>query len=59
VTPQQAQELADLIDELASEHAQVYHCVHEANHHGGVEYPSIVDDIKARLVRLLESVHAG
>lgn len=52
VTPSQAQELADLIDELARERASEA-VDREADRD---ESPSYA---KAKLVKLLESIHAG
>jgi hypothetical protein len=46
VTPQQAQELAELIDKLAMAHALR-------------ATPGLIESIVARLAKLLESVHAG
>jgi hypothetical protein len=59
VTPQQAQELADVFDELAKERADDARDSHENIYHGDYGHRSTAEAVKARLAKLLESVHAG
>jgi hypothetical protein len=61
MTPQQAQELAHVIRELARELSWTAVIGHERDYHGsGVHAgPDGIDDLTARLAKLLESVHAG
>jgi hypothetical protein len=59
VTPRQAQELADLIDELASERGGEAVSEHEAINHDVPEPKNYTAELVARLAKLLESVHAG
>jgi hypothetical protein len=60
VTPQQAQELADLFSQLAKAHCYEYMAQHENHWHPGYRAPgNPPKDVVARLAKLLESVHAG